>query len=188
MPVFALAAPGSAVLFFVLLFTRYWLISVLYACWWFVDWETPARGGRRIDLICRLPLWRHMRDYFPIQVSDATASAQRREQQQKCHHASLHRAILDTYGLWGFMHVLMFRCSFYATYVSIYSNTVGYFAIDIRDKLVCLLGTFNIYVITQCLPHNPPPNIQPTKYIHFAYPPAEKNSADWHNWLPAWPA
>ncbi|XP_048873148.1 2-acylglycerol O-acyltransferase 2 [Brienomyrus brachyistius] len=61
-------APGSAILFLALLFTRYWLISVLYACWWFSDWETPARGGRRIDVICRLPLWRHMRDYFPIRL------------------------------------------------------------------------------------------------------------------------
>ncbi|KAL4608746.1 2-acylglycerol O-acyltransferase 2-like [Arapaima gigas] len=55
-------------LFFGLLFTRCWLISVLYATWWFVDWETPSQGGRRIHLLCKLPMWSYMRDYFPIQL------------------------------------------------------------------------------------------------------------------------
>ncbi|XP_062870265.1 2-acylglycerol O-acyltransferase 2 isoform X1 [Trichomycterus rosablanca] len=61
-------APCCIVLFLYLLFTRFWLVSVLYATWWFLDWETPSRGGRRVALMCRLPMWRYMRDYFPIQL------------------------------------------------------------------------------------------------------------------------
>ncbi|KAJ8379327.1 hypothetical protein SKAU_G00001050 [Synaphobranchus kaupii] len=65
---YCLPAPCCCVLFFVLLFTRFWLISALYATWWFIDWDTPSRGGRRIDYLCNLSVWRHMRDYFPVQA------------------------------------------------------------------------------------------------------------------------
>ncbi|XP_065601847.1 2-acylglycerol O-acyltransferase 2 isoform X1 [Cyrtonyx montezumae] len=49
-----------------LLFTRFWLLSVLYAVWWFLDREAPLRGGRRIHLVRNSVVWRHMRDYFPV--------------------------------------------------------------------------------------------------------------------------
>uniref|UniRef100_A0A8C9VP63 Acyltransferase n=1 Tax=Scleropages formosus TaxID=113540 RepID=A0A8C9VP63_SCLFO len=62
------SAQCCIVLFFGLLFTRFWLLSVLYAAWWFIDWDTPSQGGRRIHFMCKLPLWRYMRDYFPIQL------------------------------------------------------------------------------------------------------------------------
>lgn len=63
------SAPTCIFLFFYLLFTRYWLISVLYFVWWFIDYDTPGRGGRRVPLLCGLKLWGYMRDYFPIKVS-----------------------------------------------------------------------------------------------------------------------
>ena len=62
------SAPTCIVLFFYLLFTRFWLISVLYSVWWFVDYDTPSRGGRRVPFLCGLKVWEHMRDYFPIKV------------------------------------------------------------------------------------------------------------------------
>ncbi|XP_046876535.1 2-acylglycerol O-acyltransferase 2 [Hypomesus transpacificus] len=65
---FILLAPLCIVLFVFLLFTRFWLISVLYAVWWFVDWETPSQGGRRVPYMCGLRIWNYMRDYFPIQL------------------------------------------------------------------------------------------------------------------------
>lgn len=65
---FLCLAPLCIVLFFLLLFTRYWLVSVLYAAWWFVDWETPSQGGRKIPFLCNLRLWDYMRDYFPIKL------------------------------------------------------------------------------------------------------------------------
>ncbi|XP_052555320.1 2-acylglycerol O-acyltransferase 2 isoform X2 [Tympanuchus pallidicinctus] len=49
-----------------LLFTRFWLLSVLYAAWWFVDREAPIRGGRRIRVVRDSAVWRHMKDFFPV--------------------------------------------------------------------------------------------------------------------------
>ncbi|XP_061485622.1 2-acylglycerol O-acyltransferase 2 [Rhineura floridana] len=54
------------VIFVGLLFTRFWLISALYAAWWAYDWETPNRGGRRVQCIRNCIVWRYMKDYFPI--------------------------------------------------------------------------------------------------------------------------
>ncbi|XP_066476990.1 2-acylglycerol O-acyltransferase 2 [Tiliqua scincoides] len=54
------------VIFFALLFTRFWLISVLYAAWWALDWETPSRGGRKIHRVRNGAAWRYMKDYFPV--------------------------------------------------------------------------------------------------------------------------
>ncbi|KAM3602192.1 uncharacterized protein V6R79_025962 [Siganus canaliculatus] len=61
-------APLCIVVFFYLLFTRFWLITVLYAVWWFIDYDTPSRGGRKMSFICGLKLWDYMRDYFPIKL------------------------------------------------------------------------------------------------------------------------
>ncbi|KAJ8412547.1 hypothetical protein AAFF_G00128830 [Aldrovandia affinis] len=65
---FLALAPCCCVLFFIFLFTRFWLVSVLYAIWWFIDWDTPSQGGRRVNFLCNLAVWRHMRDYFPVQL------------------------------------------------------------------------------------------------------------------------
>ncbi|XP_029442180.1 2-acylglycerol O-acyltransferase 2 [Rhinatrema bivittatum] len=54
--------------FFGLLFTRFWLVSVLYAIWWYLDWDTPSKGGRKCQLLRRSVIWRYMRDYFPISM------------------------------------------------------------------------------------------------------------------------
>nr|XP_046178809.1 2-acylglycerol O-acyltransferase 2-A-like [Oncorhynchus gorbuscha] len=61
-------APSCIVLFFVLMFTRFWLVSVLYACWWFIDWETPSKGGNRVHFLSNLRVWDYMRDYFPVKL------------------------------------------------------------------------------------------------------------------------
>ncbi|XP_053165821.1 2-acylglycerol O-acyltransferase 2 [Hemicordylus capensis] len=53
-------------IFIALLFTRFWLISALYALWVAIDWETPSRGGRRSHWMRNLVVWRYMKDYFPI--------------------------------------------------------------------------------------------------------------------------
>jgi len=61
-------APTCIVLFIYLVFTRFWLVSVLYAVWWFIDYDTPSRGGRRVPFLCDLKVWEYMRDYFPIKL------------------------------------------------------------------------------------------------------------------------
>ncbi|XP_031428056.1 2-acylglycerol O-acyltransferase 2 [Clupea harengus] len=65
---FLCLAQVCIVLFISLLFTRLWLISVLYGVWWFIDWDTPSKGGRKLPFLCNLPMWDYMRDYFPVKL------------------------------------------------------------------------------------------------------------------------
>ncbi|EOA98052.1 2-acylglycerol O-acyltransferase 2, partial [Anas platyrhynchos] len=61
-----LPAQCCVALFIGLLFTRFWLLSALYAAWWLTDREAPSRGGRRSQLLRNSIVWRYMRDYFPV--------------------------------------------------------------------------------------------------------------------------
>eukprot|EP00071_Canis_lupus_P029827 XP_022263384.1 2-acylglycerol O-acyltransferase 2 isoform X1 [Canis lupus familiaris] len=54
------------VVFVGLLFTRFWVVSVLYAAWWYRDRDTPRQGGRPVQALRRCFLWKYMRDYFPV--------------------------------------------------------------------------------------------------------------------------
>ncbi|XP_054445135.1 2-acylglycerol O-acyltransferase 3 [Pteronotus mesoamericanus] len=57
-----------SLLVFYLLFTSFWLFSVLYLTWLFLDWDTPHQGGRRCEWIRNWALWKHLRDYYPIKL------------------------------------------------------------------------------------------------------------------------
>ncbi|XP_078514659.1 2-acylglycerol O-acyltransferase 2 [Lissotriton helveticus] len=65
---FLALAQTCAAIFTFLLFTRFWLISVLYGIWWFTDLDTPTKGGRRSPLIKQSVVWRYMRNYFPVSL------------------------------------------------------------------------------------------------------------------------
>ncbi|XP_040195963.1 2-acylglycerol O-acyltransferase 2 [Rana temporaria] len=65
---FLALAQTCIILFFALLFTRFWIISVLYGIWWFTDWDTPREGGRRSPFLQNHAVWRYVRDYFPIKL------------------------------------------------------------------------------------------------------------------------
>nr|CAI9692182.1 unnamed protein product [Rangifer tarandus platyrhynchus] len=56
------------VVFIGLLFTRFWMISILYAIWWYLDRETPQQGGRQSAFIKHLTLRKYLKDYFPISL------------------------------------------------------------------------------------------------------------------------
>ncbi|XP_066467143.1 2-acylglycerol O-acyltransferase 2-like [Tiliqua scincoides] len=63
---FLALAQCCLLLFLALLLGSGWLLAVLYAAWLYLDWDTPARGGRRSAWVRRWAVWRHFRDYFPI--------------------------------------------------------------------------------------------------------------------------
>ncbi|KAM5330592.1 2-acylglycerol O-acyltransferase 3 isoform 2-T2 [Glossophaga mutica] len=59
---------SSTILLFYLLFTSFWLISVLYFTWLFLDWDTPNQGGRSVEWIKNWAVWKHLRDYHSIKL------------------------------------------------------------------------------------------------------------------------
>ncbi|KAJ8266209.1 hypothetical protein GJAV_G00127740 [Gymnothorax javanicus] len=65
---FLLMGVSSLVLMVYLLFTSLWLIPVLYTIWMLTDWDTPERGGRRVEWMRNWAVWKHFRDYFPVKL------------------------------------------------------------------------------------------------------------------------
>ncbi|XP_037084214.1 2-acylglycerol O-acyltransferase 2-A-like [Pollicipes pollicipes] len=59
---------GLLLLAYLLLFTRFWWVSVAYAGWFWYDKDACNRGGRRWQWVRRWQLWRHFRDYFPVRL------------------------------------------------------------------------------------------------------------------------
>ena len=54
---------------YMLLFTRFWVVPVLYVSWIVIyDYKTPKSGGRRLEFMRRLRIWKYYRDYFPISL------------------------------------------------------------------------------------------------------------------------
>ncbi|KAM9326493.1 diacylglycerol O-acyltransferase 2-like [Gastrophryne carolinensis] len=56
------------VVFIYLFFTQLWMISAFYVSWVLFDWNTPEKGGRRSEWVRNWSIWKHFRDYFPIQL------------------------------------------------------------------------------------------------------------------------
>ena len=79
-------SPGVVcyVVFIGLQFTRFWIFSVLYAVWWYLDLSKPWQGGRRIEAFRRCVIWRYMKDYFPISVNNGGGCVVARMEVPKC--------------------------------------------------------------------------------------------------------
>ncbi|XP_033025401.1 2-acylglycerol O-acyltransferase 2-like [Lacerta agilis] len=63
---FLALAQCCLVLFLLLLLGDGWVLAVLYAAWMYLDWDTPARGGRRSSWVRNWSVWGYFRDYFPM--------------------------------------------------------------------------------------------------------------------------
>ncbi|XP_029437759.1 2-acylglycerol O-acyltransferase 3 [Rhinatrema bivittatum] len=65
---FLLMGISFTALLLYLMFTSFWIVSVLYFVWFFLDSGTPERGGRRSVWFRRWAMWRQFKDYFPIKM------------------------------------------------------------------------------------------------------------------------
>ncbi|XP_065213887.1 2-acylglycerol O-acyltransferase 2-like [Planococcus citri] len=54
--------------FYLLIFTKYWYLPVLYFSWIFLDRNTPLRGGRKLKWLRNSRIWNYYRDYFPVRL------------------------------------------------------------------------------------------------------------------------
>ncbi|XP_005070502.2 2-acylglycerol O-acyltransferase 1 [Mesocricetus auratus] len=46
----------------------YWFLYIPYLTWFYFDWQTPEQGGRSVNWVKNLTVWRHFKDYFPIHL------------------------------------------------------------------------------------------------------------------------
>ncbi|XP_012316240.1 acyl-CoA wax alcohol acyltransferase 2 [Aotus nancymaae] len=53
---------------YLVVFTQYWLVTVLILTWLVFDWKTPERGGRRYTCVRNWRLWKYYCDYFPLKL------------------------------------------------------------------------------------------------------------------------
>ncbi|XP_037669672.1 2-acylglycerol O-acyltransferase 3 [Choloepus didactylus] len=51
-----------------LLFTPFWFLSVFYFVWFYLDWDTPNRGGRRFNWVRNWTVWKLQKSYFPVKL------------------------------------------------------------------------------------------------------------------------
>nr|XP_035942644.1 diacylglycerol O-acyltransferase 2-like protein 6 isoform X2 [Halichoerus grypus] len=51
-----------------LVFTKFWILSVLALAWLAYDWNTHSQGGRRSAWVRNWTLWKYFQNYFPIKV------------------------------------------------------------------------------------------------------------------------
>nr|XP_033780926.1 2-acylglycerol O-acyltransferase 3 [Geotrypetes seraphini] len=72
-------------LLFYLMFTSFWIISVLYFLWFFFDCATPEQGGRRSAWVRRWTVWKRLKDYFPVKMIKTAELSPNRNYIFGCH-------------------------------------------------------------------------------------------------------
>ncbi|XP_060070482.1 2-acylglycerol O-acyltransferase 2-B-like [Ylistrum balloti] len=53
---------------YILFFTQYYYLMLLYLAWMYYDRDVPERGGRRSDSVRRWRIWEYLKDYFPAKL------------------------------------------------------------------------------------------------------------------------
>ncbi|XP_006819589.1 2-acylglycerol O-acyltransferase 2-A-like [Saccoglossus kowalevskii] len=59
---------ATLLVLYVVFYTSYYWLALIYLCWLCYDWHTPSRGGRRAKWYRTWVLWRYFRDYFPAKL------------------------------------------------------------------------------------------------------------------------
>ena len=59
---------GLATLLYVLCFTKYYWLSLVYFAWYFYDKSISSRGGRRSQWAREWLIWKHFSKYFPMSL------------------------------------------------------------------------------------------------------------------------
>ncbi|KAF2905490.1 hypothetical protein ILUMI_00688 [Ignelater luminosus] len=60
---------GFILLAYVMFYTQYWTIALLYVCWTYIlDVKTGETGGRELKSVRSWLWWKYVRDYFPIRL------------------------------------------------------------------------------------------------------------------------
>lgn len=54
--------------FVLLTLSDWWILTLLYAGWLWLDWDTPTSGGRRSQWVRSWTIWEYFRDYFPLRL------------------------------------------------------------------------------------------------------------------------
>ncbi|KAM5290799.1 diacylglycerol O-acyltransferase 2-like protein 6 [Glossophaga mutica] len=67
-PVYVIIGAISTISLIVLMFTKFWALSVLALAWFAYDWKTHNQGGRRSAWVRKWTLWKYFRNYFPIKL------------------------------------------------------------------------------------------------------------------------
>lgn len=59
---------GLAILSYLLIFTKYYWLTLLYCVYYYLDYDRDEKGAYYCLFLKRLPIWRHLRDYFPVKL------------------------------------------------------------------------------------------------------------------------
>ncbi|XP_054430182.1 diacylglycerol O-acyltransferase 2-like protein 6 [Pteronotus mesoamericanus] len=68
LPVCVILGLFPMILIPVLVFTKFWAVSVLAIAWIAYDWKTHTNGGRRFAWVRKWTIWKYFRNYFPIKL------------------------------------------------------------------------------------------------------------------------
>mmetsp|Transcript_13331 Transcript_13331/g.21866 ORF Transcript_13331/g.21866 Transcript_13331/m.21866 type:complete len:332 (+) Transcript_13331:80-1075(+) len=78
--VWANAIPIACILFTCFFFSPLFPLCIIYLIWLAFFDSSPRQGGRRMQFIRNLPIWRYARSYFPISLHVEDASLFRKHQ------------------------------------------------------------------------------------------------------------